>query len=486
MNLRSQSQSTSSGARTVELSQSSNANAGGRGNENGNNAQLKLKAYIIPDDQEEAEIAQNRGRPTSDFLLVNDEPVEVQEFKLREFHRRFSAMEEKDVYQSQLLSEFESMKKKMRLEDPVDESPVGTAGVIPGRKATSHFNDRDGKFYISFNRDITRSTVEYAMPFLRMAHSGRVLDVCVDELHICLNIAHARSVYLSKVNMHTSLLASHWESINLWGSIENLSVMRKDKFFHVLLFDGNYEELEEFSLANFLLNPSSLTNLVYLREALDNLELVYRCVMGDMYVGMASAAKDFLMNNSRILSTRNFDFVRGVFEGAFVRFQMDLKARDVSTGATPLNTSVLVLDFFQQCFSFPLEMFSRDEEDMFKARLAARRVLPPAKPFISSKPTTGKGSVPKGVSAVSRPHRMSTSNPGQSYPCIAHLAQSLGISKLAGRTIIPCALGPACRYEHLVLPLLDNKRIKVVDFVKNSGNSFLRAQADKDMVLSRI
>jgi len=89
---------------------------------------------------------------------------------------------------------------------------------------------------------------------------------------------------------------------------------RKTNFPPVLFFDGNIEDLKEFSLASFLENPSALSNLVYLREALDNVELVYRCVMGNSYSGNSSAAKDFLMNYISILSTRKFDFIIYVFD----------------------------------------------------------------------------------------------------------------------------------------------------------------------------
>jgi len=36
--------------------------------------------------------------------------VDVQEFKERELHRRYAAMADEDVYQTQLLNEYESMK----------------------------------------------------------------------------------------------------------------------------------------------------------------------------------------------------------------------------------------------------------------------------------------------------------------------------------------------------------------------------------------
>jgi len=171
----------------------------------------QLKAYIISEDQEAEEIAQNTGRPNSEFALVPNDTVDVQEYKVRELRRRYAAMADDEVYQAQLLNEYEGMRKKMRFE----EAPVGQPVAGPVRKAMSHFTDRDGKCYTSYNRDVTRSSVEYSMPFLRMAHAGRVLEVCVDELHVRLDVAHARGVFMNKVNMHASFLVDHWESLNL-------------------------------------------------------------------------------------------------------------------------------------------------------------------------------------------------------------------------------------------------------------------------------
>lgn len=476
MNLRSGSSSSRSDSAQSTTSNGGRGiigNSGVGGREDGAQGALQLRAYIIPEEQEAEEVMQNLGRPNSDFALITNEAVDVQEFKLRELRRRYAAMTEEDIYQAQLLNEFETMKKKMRFEEAAVGTPVG-----PVRKATSHFTDRDGKCYTSYNRDVTRSTVEYSMPFLRMAHAGRVLEVCADELHVRLEVTHARGVFMNKVNMHSSLLVDHWESLHLWGTVENLAVMQKDKFSHVLLFDGNIEDLKEFSISSFLENPSTLSNLVYLREAMDNMELVYRCVMGEAYVGLCSVAKEFLMNNISILSTRKFDFVRYVFEGAFVHFQLDMRTRDVSTGASPLNTSELVKVFFQECFTFPIEMFSRDEEDLFTARMIARQ---------GSSRSAGSASRPlakvaglKGVPGV-----VSGSAKVQ-LPCIAHLVHSLGITKLAGRVITACTLGSSCKYEHVGLPLVGVKRTRVVDFVKQSKNFLLRAPTEKNAVLARI
>ena len=76
-----------------------------------------------------------------------------------------------------------------------------------------------------------------------------------------------------------------------------------------------------------------------------------------------------------ILSTREFGFVRSVFEASYIRFQMELRSRDVvSTGADPLNSQRLVWEFFQRCFdSMWKKIFSRDEEDVYFTRLAARK-----------------------------------------------------------------------------------------------------------------
>ena len=429
---------------------------------------LQFKAYNISVEQEAAEILQNEGRPTAEFLLSDVDSLEVQEFKLREYRRRFfSARTVAKVYQAQLRNEYEEMRKKMRTEESVAENTVGSVVPGPGMKVSSHFTDRDGKLITSYNRNISRTTVEFSMAFLRMVHVDRVFDICTDELHIFLDVAHARGVYLSKANMHSSLIAGHWESINLWGSIENLSIMQKDKFSHVLLFDGNLEELGEFSLANFLVDTGLLSNITYLRESLDNLELVYRCVMGEVYAGITSAAKDFLRNNFRVLSTRSFAFVRSVFEAAFVRFQMELRSRDVSTGAAPLNTQNLVFDFFQQCFDFPLELFSRDEEDIYNNRVVARQL---ASKQLGTRKLSVNAPTPK-VPLVRKGHQGMGCSRG---PSIVHLAHSLGIATLGGRAIKACSLGSACRFEHLSLPLLDAKRTQVVTFIKDSSAQFLR------------
>ena len=467
MNLRSQSQSTSSVARGGE---SQNQNDLGRNQNTNSGSNSRFKAYNISADQEAAEIERNSDRPTSDFLLSEDDSLEEQEFKLREYRRRFSALTDQEVYQAQIRSEFEEMRKKLRTEEPVEKHAAG-------RKVSSHFTDRDGKLHTSYNKDINRSTIELSMPFLRMVQAERILDVCVDELHVKLDVGHARGIFLSKANMHPSLLEEHWESLQLWSSVENLSIMQKDKFGHILLFDGDIEGLEKFSLADFLVNPGSLTNMTYLKEALDNLELVYRCVMGEVFGGMSSGVKDFIRLNSRILSTRSFLFVRSVFEAGFVRFQMVMKSRDVSTGALPLNTQKLVLELFQECFDFHLDLFSRDEEEIFNTRLSARQQ--------SSKPTgTRSLYAPKVPIQVAK-----KGNQGISFskgPCIMHLAHALGISNLGGRSIAACSLGSACRFEHLTFPLSDAKRLSVVSFIKTSSAMFLRVKKDKDLLLSRI
>lgn len=437
----------------------------------------QLKAYNISEEQDEAEIAQNSDQPTSEFMLEISDPIEVQEFKLRELNRRLAARTEQESYQAELMGEFENVRKKMRLKRTPEEIQTDSAGDPPSNKATSHFKDRDGKCYTSFNKDVKRSNVEYSMPFLRMAHSDRILDVCIDELHICLDVNHARGVYLSKVHTHASLLEDHWESINLWGSMENLSVLQKDKFKHLLLFNGNYEELQEFSLADFLVTPNTLKNTIYLREALDNLELVYRCIMGNMYLGMTIVAKNFLLNEGRILATRDFEFVRSIFEGAFVRFQMEMKSRDVSTGASPLDSHELVFNFFQECFHFPLQLFSRDEEDMFKARKNNRQ---------SSNGTLLK-SASKLKNQILPSLKSSTvakfSNKEKS-PCIRHLAESLGIQSLGGENpIITCNHGSNCRYAHYTWPIGNVQRQKLVNFVSASNMKLLKTKADRDTIL---
>jgi len=45
---------------------------------------------------------------------------------------------------------------------------------------------------------------------LRMAYADRVLEVCADDLHVSLNVAHASGVFMSKVNMHASYLVHYW------------------------------------------------------------------------------------------------------------------------------------------------------------------------------------------------------------------------------------------------------------------------------------
>jgi hypothetical protein len=255
--------------------------------------------------------------------------------------------------------------------------------------------------------------------------------------------------------------------------------MLKEKFSHLLLFNGNFKDLVEFSLADFLLKPSLLTSITYLREALDNVELVYRCVMGDIYVGISSSPKDFLRNNVRILSTRSFDFVRNVFEAGFIRFQMEMRSRDVSTGAAHLNRSDLVIVLFRDCFSFNLEAFSRDEEDMFKVRQAARQNT--RKPVVPIRPPTLVS-----VKSVSGGSKVSHVAPKIMAPCITHLVNALGISSLGGRTINPCAYGSLCTFEHLSVPLSTAKRGQIISFINKSKSAMLRTKVDRDLVLSKI
>jgi len=172
--------------------------------------------------------------------------------------------------------------------------------------------------------------------------------------------------------------------------------------------------------------------------------------MGEAYVGMSSAVNDFIRMNSRILSTRSFLFVRSVFEAGFVRFQMVMKSRDVSTGASPLNTQILVLELFKECLDFNLELFSRDEEEVFSTRLSARqqssKPLMTRNPAVSKVPAQGTKKANHGNTFLSK------------GPCIVHLAHALGTSNLGGRSIAACSLGSACRFEHLTLPLSDAKR----------------------------
>ena len=456
---------------------------GGRGN-GGRGAGVgrgvgQLRAYDISANQEAQEVLQNSGRPMSEFTLVNGEPLANQEFKLREVQRRYSAMTDNEVYQAQILNEYEEMRKKMRMDEPGGLAGQGGVAVAPARKVTSHFSDRDGKLITSYNREITRSTVEFAMPFLRMADPFRIADICIDELHICLDVNLAREIYLSKANIHHSLLPESWKSIVLWSSVENLSVMKKDKFSHLLLFDGNFEELDRFSLANFLLKPNSLDCLTFLREALDNMELVYRCVMGEVYMGISVTPKDFLMNNMRMLATRDFNFVRGVFEAAFIRFQMELRSRDVSTGALPLNRPELVVDFFKLCFTFNLDVFSRDEEDIFKVRQVARQVA--SKSLMVGKTSgTAVVSMPLGVGQNPR----FTAN--LKRPCIVYLANKLGVAKLGGRAITSCHAGASCKFDHVSFPLSKAHRGTLIAFIKKSTSSFFKTQGDRDSLLSSI
>jgi hypothetical protein len=298
--------------------------------------------------------------------------------------------------------------------------------------------------------------------------------------YVSLDVDLAREIYLSKANLHSSLLPEYWSSVGLWGSVENLSVMQKGKFSHLLLFNGSFEDLEEFSLANFLVKPGLLTCLTYLREALDNLELVYRCVMSDVYVGISALAKDFLMNNVRMLSTRSFEFVRNVFEAAFVRFQMEMRSRDVSTGASPLNSPELVMSFFRDCFTFSAEVFSRDEEDMFKIRQGARQ--------ISKK--VGMVGKPAMAMSVAKPPLIGSKAPNHTpkgkAPCIAHLVSAVGITNFKGRPVTPCSYGASCTFEHLSVPISALKRSQVVDFITRSKSAWLRAKVDRDLLLSKI
>jgi hypothetical protein len=137
-----------------------------------------------------------------------------------------------------------------------------------------------------------------------------------------------------------------------------------------------------------------------------------------------------------------------------------------------------VLELFKECLDFNLELFSRDEEEVFSTRLSARqqssKPLMTRNPAVSKVPAQGTKKANHGNTFLSK------------GPCIVHLAHALGISNLGGRSIAACSLGSACRFEHLTLPLSDAKRLGVVSFIRTSSAMFLRNKKDRDLLLSRI
>jgi len=156
---------------------------------------------------------------------------------------------------------------------------------------------------------------------------------------------------------------------------------------------------------------------------------------------------------------------------------MEKRSRDVSTGAAPLNRPDLVIVLFQDCFLFSLEAVSRDEENMFKVRQAAREstrkpVLHVTLPMLLS------------VKSVSGGSEVSRVVPKIIAPCIICFA--LGISSLGDRTINSYAYGSSCTYEHLTVPLSIAKRVLIISFINKSKSLMLRAKVDRDLVLSKI
>jgi len=105
--------------------------------------------FNITAEHKDAEIEQNSGHPTSDFLLskYDSDSLEEQEFKLRDYQRRrFSELADQEAYQDQdqIRDEFEEMRIKPRTVEPEEILSMG-------RKVSSHFTDRDGKLLIKIS-----------------------------------------------------------------------------------------------------------------------------------------------------------------------------------------------------------------------------------------------------------------------------------------------------------------------------------------------
>jgi len=189
------------------------------------------------------------------------------------------------------------------------------------------------------------------------------------------------------------------------------------------------------------------------------------------------------------LEIREFSFILDVFNKAYVNFQMDMRTRNIDVPNTaPLNTYALVIQCFNQWFTFSVDMFTQEAEAVFRMR--PRYSMDGKGSTMSSAAVNAGGTTKK----TSNPKANTTTKPtigpkpptSFKNPFVWHLASILGISRLAGESPVVCKLGANCRYAHYALPLGKPTRKMVMEFVSTSSIGLLKVKADRDLLLQKL
>ena len=433
------------------------------------------KAYTITPLDDAAEELENEGKPDSDFFPKEGDSVESKEKGIRELHRRFGKRKAALEYDAELAAEAKQLRRMLGCEEEV--APIVTALA---KKTQYHFTDQDGKIHISYIKDVTKLCFKKSMAFLRMMDPIRILELCTDDLHIVLDVEHAREWFLSRANLSVSSLPNHWASMELWNTVSHFPVMAPEKFSCLLLFSASYENIKKFSLTDFLRSSSNLNNIDMLKIALDNMQTVYHCIFGGDYKDICSVPKKFLQANIRILEIREFNFILDVFNKAFVNFQMDMRTRNIEVpNTTPLNSHELVVACFIKWFTFSTEMFTQETEDVYKHR-PRFSLENGASKTINLKPINIKTTLSKKSSTY-----LMNAKPAKN-PCIRHLASILGLQELAGINPVACQMGTKCRYAHYTMPLSRLQRKGAADYISTSTIGLLQQQTDRDLLLAKL
>jgi hypothetical protein len=441
-----------------------------------------LKAYDINPVDDIAEEKLNEGMPDYEFFPKEGDSVLCREKGVRELNRRYNKRKVALEYEAELAAEAKQLR---RLLGGVDEGPSNTV-TVP-KKIQYHFSDQDGKEYISLVKEVSKTCFKKSMAFIRMMNDTRLLELCLDDLHIVLDVDHVREWFFSKSNISVSALPQHWSSLELWNTVIHFNVMCPEKFSSLLLFNASYENLRKFSIVDFLKCTSSLTNIDMLKITLDNMQTVYECIFGSEYKNLCEVPKSFLQSNVSILEIRDFKFVVDVFNKAFVNFQVDMRSRNVEVPNTkPLNNASRVSECFVQWFTFTPDMFTLEKEAVFKLRPrftvdSLGENLAKKERKVPSTATTSIKVLPK-VKVAGRPNVPLLVR----KPCIRHLAEILGVQKLGSENPVSCRLGANCAYEHHSLPLGKSLRKELMDFVTSSNMPLLKLPLDKGLLLQKI
>ena len=444
------------------------------------------KAYDIDVLVDASEEKENEGMPDSHFFPKEGDTIIEKEKGVRELKRRYGKRKAELEYAAELAAEAKHLRRMLGC----DEEAVVHAVGVP-KKVQYHFTDQDGKQYVSLVKDVNKSSFKKSMAFLRMMDETRILELCTDDTHIVLDVAHCREWFLSKSNLSISSLAPHWSTMDLWNTIVHFPVMTPEKFSCLLLFNASYECLEKFSLSDFLKSTTPLDSIDMLKITLDNLQTVYQCIFGSDYRDICMIAKSFWQTNVRYLDIREFTFVLDTFNKAFINFQVDMRNRSVEVpNTTPLNTHKLVVECFIQWFTFNTGMFTQEAEAVYKNRPRFTKASLESKVHTDSNSGSGGKvgirSVSNKTANMSNSVALSNSNKSQKGPCIRHIAQTLGIKELGGENPVICKQGVNCRFAHISWPIGKFQRKKLIEFISTSSIGLLLNKSDKDLILKKL